>query len=125
MKKIMMLLLAVSMVIALSACGSKDNAANNAEPAVDAGNAQQVNFTATNFKFDQAEYHVKKGEPVTFTLDSKEGVHGAEIKDLDVNLGPEKKTQTVTPDKAGTYEIHCSVPCGSGHTNMKAQLIVE
>lgn len=124
MKKIMMLLLAVSMMIALSACGGGNNAANDAEPAADAGNAQQVTLTATNFQFDQAEYKVKAGEAVTLTLDSKDGVHGAEIKGLDVNLGPDKKTQTVTP-KAGTYEIVCSVPCGSGHTDMKASLIVE
>ncbi|GAA3332428.1 hypothetical protein GCM10020331_092510 [Ectobacillus funiculus] len=32
---------------------------------------------------------------------------------------------TFTADKAGTYEYHCSVMCGSGHANMMGKLIVE
>ncbi|UJF34462.1 cupredoxin domain-containing protein [Paenibacillus hexagrammi] len=125
MKKLLALLMGVSLILAMTACGSKTDksadAANEAPPA----NAQQVTLKATNFQYDQAEYHVKKGEPVTITLDNEQGVHGAAIKDFNVNLDNSKKTMTFTPDKAGSFPIVCSVMCGSGHANMKATLVVE
>ena len=86
---------------------------------------QQVVLKATNFKFDQSEYRVKKGEPVTITLDNAQGVHGASIKEFKINLNNSNKTVTFTPDKAGSFPINCSIMCGSGHANMKTTLIVE
>jgi len=32
-------------------------------------------------------------------------------------------TLTFTPKKVGTYELHCALPCGPGHPDMK--LIVK
>ena len=86
---------------------------------------QQVVLKATNFKFDKTEYHVKKGEPVTITLDNSQGVHGAAIKEFNINLNNGNKTVTFTPDKAGSFPINCSIMCGTGHANMKTTLIVE
>lgn len=86
---------------------------------------QQVVLKATNFQFDKTEYHVKKGESVTITLDNSQGVHGAAIKEFNINLNNGNKTVTFTPDKAGSFPINCSVMCGSGHATMKTTLIVE
>ncbi|TXK85531.1 cupredoxin domain-containing protein [Paenibacillus sp. N3.4] len=127
MKKLLVLMLGIALVIAITACGSKDNkAAETKTPSASTQPAgQTVVLKATNFKFDQTEYHVKKGEPVTITLDNSQGVHGAAIKDFKINLDNSNKTATFTPDKAGSFPINCSIMCGTGHANMKTMLIVD
>lgn len=140
MKKLLVLALTASLIFALSACGQKQATpppATTPSPAPGgtttgttggaAGGAatNNIKLTATNWKFDQPEYRVKQGQDVTVTLDNKEGLHGAQIKDFNVNLSGSTLTKTFKADKAGTYDIICSVPCGQGHLNMKSKLIVE
>ena len=41
-----------------------------------------------------------------------------------ININLQKNgSAEFTADKAGTYEYHCSVMCGSGHTNMTGKLV--
>ena len=142
MKKILILMMGLAVVIAIAACGNKDNkstststttpttavtatpATSTATPAASTG-GQQVVLKATKFSFDKTEYRVKKGEPVTITLDNSQGIHGAAIKDFNINLNNGNKTVTFTPDKTGSFSINCSIMCGSGHSSMKSTLIVE
>jgi cytochrome c oxidase subunit 2 len=125
-KKITVVLLALALTLALAACGAKENTA--AEPETDGANTEVsgnvVTIEAKNFEFGQQEYKVKKGETVKFVLDSK-GNHGIKVEALGVNLDSKNKSQEVTLNDAGTYEIVCSIMCGGGHGNMKAKLIVE
>ncbi|MCY9657948.1 cupredoxin domain-containing protein [Paenibacillus chondroitinus] len=128
MKKLLVLLMGVAIVIAITACGNKaSKPADTTSPAAttQAAGGQNVTLKATNFKFDQTEYRVKKGEPVTITLDNSQGIHGASIKEFNVKLDNSNKTFTFTPDKTGSFPITCSIMCGSGHANMKTTLIVE
>lgn len=143
MKKLIVLVFAITLVFALSACGQKETAqppaTNNGGTTggtttggttggtggAAAGGAQNIKLTATNWQFDQPEYRVKQGQDVTVTLENKEGLHGAQIKDFNVNLNGQTLSKTFKADKAGTYDIICSVPCGQGHLNMKSKLIVE
>jgi cytochrome c oxidase subunit 2 len=141
MKKIVAILFGLTLILGLAACGSKPDASTpaatsaatstpaassgaSASPAAD-GSAQAITLTATNFKYDQAEYKVKKGQPVTITLKEGQGMHGAAITEFKVNLKKDGDSATFTPDKAGTYTIQCSVMCGTGHATMKSTLIVE
>lgn len=150
MKKLTILMMGLAVIIAITACGNKDSktttatatpaattqttatpaasAPTTASPAATtkaATGGQQVVLKATNFQFDKTEYHVKKGESVTITLDNSQGVHGAAIKEFNINLNNGNKTVTFTPDKAGSFPINCSVMCGTGHATMKTTLIVE
>ncbi|TBL71415.1 cupredoxin domain-containing protein [Paenibacillus thalictri] len=125
MKKLMMFVMAVTVVIALSACGGKEAApASGSAAGAAGGSAQELKLEATNFQFDKTEYHVKKGQDIKVSLDNKQGMHAVEIKGLNVKLEG-GKSQTFKADKEGTYEIVCTLPCGSGHINMKSKLIVE
>jgi cytochrome c oxidase subunit 2 len=128
MKKLIIVLGALALMLALAACGAKPDApaasSNGAAAAADS-NAQQIKIVATNWQFDQPEYHVKKGQPVTITFESKQGLHSASINDFKVKLDNNTKTTTFTPDKSGTHEIRCMTPCGQGHANMTAKLIVD
>jgi cytochrome c oxidase subunit 2 len=150
MKKIVAILFGLTLILGLAACGSKPDASTSNAPAATSaatstpaasagaspsasasaspaagGTAQAITLTATNFKYDQAEYKVKKGQPVTITLKEGEGMHGAAISEYKVNLKKDGDSATFTPDKAGTYTIQCSVMCGTGHATMKSTLIVE
>ncbi|MBB3109830.1 cytochrome c oxidase subunit 2 [Paenibacillus phyllosphaerae] len=80
---------------------------------------------SADFVFDQTEYKVKKGDTVKLKLVNKSGVHGIAIPDLGVDLQGDKMETEITLDQAGTFEIHCSVMCGTGHADMKSVLIVE
>jgi cytochrome c oxidase subunit 2 len=84
-----------------------------------------LKITATNWKFDSTEYKVKAGETYKVTLTSTDGVHGVKGNgDLKLDVGA-NKTVEYKFEKAGTYEIQCSVPCGNGHMTMKAKIVVE
>ncbi|MFK7696130.1 hypothetical protein [Paenibacillus sp. HJGM_3] len=90
------------------------------------GGAKQLKLVASNFQFDQTEYKVTKGETLKVVLSNKEGKHGMEIEGLDIKLGgTEGTSKEVTFDKAGTYNIVCTVPCGAGHATMTTKLIVQ
>lgn len=120
MKKFILLLSVTALILALAACGQKE------QPAAESQNAEQeITIKAKNFSFDQSEYHVKKGQSVKVTLVSEEGIHGINIKDYKVSLDSKKSSQVFTPDKEGKYAIVCSIPCGTGHGDMKATLVVE
>lgn len=131
MRKLGVLLACTALLISLSACGSKNEkpaaapAASTAVSSAADGSGQQLNITASNWKFDQAEYKVKKGQPVTVTLKNAEGVHGLEIEKVGVKLDNKKTTATFTPDKAGKYTITCTIPCGTDHMKMRSVLVVE
>jgi cytochrome c oxidase subunit 2 len=128
MKKLVMLLAAVCFVLAVAACGAKqdDASANNAAAAAAADpNAQKITITATNWQFDQKEYKVKKGQPVVITFESKQGLHSAELSAFNVKLDSNKKTAAFTPDKTGSFDIRCMIPCGQGHLDMVSKLVVE
>jgi cytochrome c oxidase subunit 2 len=129
MKKLIILALTVCLVFALSACGKKEAAPATTPPATNGASssaaATDLKLVASNFKFDQAEYRVKKGQEIKVSLENKEGMHGVEIKDFNVKLDGNNKTGSFKADKEGTYDIVCAVPCGTGHATMKSKLIVE
>jgi cytochrome c oxidase subunit 2 len=88
---------------------------------------QKIQILAERFDFVPGEVTVKKGEPVTIVLTSKDASHGVKFKDFNVVLDAKKgetKEITFTPDKTGTFVGQCSVFCGSGHGAMKLTLHV-
>jgi cytochrome c oxidase subunit II len=130
MKKLWMMLLAVVLVGALSACGgggqTSDNSGSDtsAQTGGDAAGATvELNIDATNFKFDQEEYRLKAGETVNVNFTSSQGMHGLKINGLDIEL-QDGQSSTFVAEK-GEYVIECSIMCGTGHSAMKAKLIVE
>ncbi|MDQ0110984.1 cupredoxin domain-containing protein [Paenibacillus harenae] len=130
MKKWLLFASALCLVAVLAACGAKsdnqesNNAGNGEAVAADSGaTGEEVVITASNWEFDQKEYKIKAGEATNITLKSTDGVHGVKIDKVD-NIA-NGQTKTVTVAEPGTYEMICSVPCGNGHRQMKATLVVE
>lgn len=127
MNKIGLTALALLLVAGmLAACGSAatdgTGGAGGAQPEP-AGETVELQIEATNFAFDQKEYRVKAGDTVNIAFKSAQGMHGMQIKGMNINL---KDGQTASfTAKAGKYEIICSIMCGSGHGGMMSKLIVE
>jgi cytochrome c oxidase subunit 2 len=88
---------------------------------------QVIHLTAKKFEYSPNEITVKKGQPVTIEIASLDRKHGFTIPDLkvrsDVRPGAENVVR-FTPDRAGTFNFHCDLFCGSGHEGMTGTLIV-
>ena len=73
------------------------------------------------------EIRVPAGTPVKFILSASDVLHGFYLPDFRVKMDmiPGRVTTLwVQPDRPGSYQIFCTVYCGTGHSNMLAQLIV-
>lgn len=119
------ILLSIVFVIALTACGSNDTSNNNhsTEPEIEA--ETELIITATNYSFDQEEYHLKKGVPVKIIFENESGNHGILVPEFELQLNAKKSSKVIVPEEAGTFEVTCSIMCGSGHSAMRAKIIVE
>lgn len=86
-----------------------------------------IDIVASNWKFTPGTIVLHAGETTHLRFTSSEGVHGVESAELGIpktTIAPGSFSEVdVTPKKAGTYRLHCSVICGAGHSDMV--LIVE
>ncbi|WP_310832279.1 cupredoxin domain-containing protein [Paenibacillus pedocola] len=121
------LLMSILCLLILSACSggnetstAPDVAAENTVAAED-----ELIISATNYSFDQKEYHLKKGVPVKIVFKNEEGNHGMLIPELELRLDAKTSSQVIIPEEAGTFEMTCAIMCGSGHSSMSAKVIVE
>ncbi len=88
-----------------------------------------VDVAATGYRFEPEVIQVDEGETVVLRARSTDGkAHGIAIKELKVKAALPKTGEVVpieiTAGKPGTYTIACSVYCGSGHSRMRARLVV-
>jgi heme/copper-type cytochrome/quinol oxidase subunit 2 len=79
-------------------------------------------------KFFPQTVTVLKGDKVKLVLNNTDEMdHGFAIDTYGINQVV-KAGQTITiefvADKAGVFEFYCTIPCGSGHSQMTGQLIV-
>ncbi len=88
-----------------------------------------IEVVAKRFTFEPAKVEVTEGERVRLVVKSGDGVHGLQIKKVNVNKLVPRGGQTVNIDfvapAPGTYEILCSEECGDGHDAMTASLVVK
>ena len=91
-------------------------------PAVAAADAPaNIDVTASNWKFTPGTITVHLNQATTLHLVSKEGVHGISSPELGITttmVMPNATSVTFTPHKTGTYQLHCTMPCGPGHADM-------
>lgn len=123
------LLLSIVLVILLTACSNNNNdvSASNSDNGTNTNiiPEDEIIITATNYDFDQKEYHLKKGVPVKIIFENESGNHGILVPELKLQLNSKNSSQVIIPEETGTFEMTCSVMCGSGHSGMSAKVIVE
>ena len=100
-----------------------------ATAAAPAGAPRTVDVAAADFRFEPETIQVTEGETVVLRARSTDGkAHGIAIKELKIKAALPKTGEVVpieiTAGKPGTYTIACSVYCGSGHSRMRARLVV-
>nr|WP_318284085.1 cytochrome C oxidase subunit II [Paenibacillus xylanexedens] len=128
MKKTMAWLAACMLILVLAACGGSKPSADSgssgeSDPGVTA--SEKLVIKASNYEFDQPEYHLKKGVPVNIVYENVNGNHGILVPELNLQLDTRNSSKVITPDKVGEFEMSCSVFCGSGHSSMISKIIVE
>lgn len=121
------LLLSILCLLILSACSGGNETSTAPEGAAEYTVAaeDELIISATNYSFDQKEYHLKKGVPVKIVFKNEEGNHGILIPELELRLDAKTSSRVITPEEAGTFEMTCAIMCGSGHSSMSAKVIVE
>ncbi|XEC93471.1 cupredoxin domain-containing protein [Paenibacillus tarimensis] len=132
-KKMLIAAATLALAVVVTACGGGNDTesapantqASNGAVTETGAAAQELVITATDWAFDQKEYRIQKGQPVTLILENDKGTHGIQISNTSYNNITEGKPQTITINDAGTYEIKCNIPCGNGHIRMVSKLIVE
>lgn len=123
MKKPIAAFMLFVLVIFASACSSSSDSVTSTAPQVEP--EAELVIEAANYEFDQKEYTVKKDVPLQITFKNVEGNHGILIPGLRVQLSGKEDSVVIIPKEAGSYEIACSIMCGSGHGTMVSTLIVE
>ena len=87
-----------------------------------------IKITAKKFEYSPDSIKIKKGIPVILELTSLDRLHGFNCPKLGVrtDIEPGKVSRVrILAQKAGVYEFHCDVFCGSGHEEMTGKIIVE
>src|SRR3989344_8766767 len=121
MKKIILLLIFSFLLI--NACSKTQNSIADGNT-----NAKEFKMIAKQFTFSPEIIEVNKGDAVRIIATSVDIPHGISIPEYGINerLNPgEPVTIEFVADKEGAFTAFCSVFCGSGHGNMKGQIIVR
>jgi cytochrome c oxidase subunit II len=91
--------------------------------------AGKIAVVAADGTFTPGTITLKVGQTTVIHFSSTSGVHGVQSDALGIpqtTIMPGKGVDvTVTPKKAGTYVLHCTIPCGSGHDAMALTVKVE
>lgn len=87
-----------------------------------------IHVTAKRFEFSPPVIELKVGEPVVLELTSLDRRHGFAVPllKIDETIEPGRTLRVrVVPDRAGSYDFHCSSFCGSGHEDMEGRIVVS
>lgn len=85
-------------------------------------------MTVKQFAFVPSSITVNKGDHVKLVITNVDVDHGIGIPAFNVDQDlPPGQTTTVEfdADTAGTFPFFCSVFCGSGHRDMRGQIVVK
>jgi len=103
---------------------SKDSASSTSSPSA----KRTIEISADNWAFSPSAVTAKKGEVLEIRLTGVAGTHGFAIPELGINLtvaAGEVVTVTIPTDTEGTFSFFCSIPCGSGHRDMKGTITIS
>lgn len=87
----------------------------------------QFEFRYPDGRTEVGELRVPAGKPVKLIMTSRDVVHGFFLPDfrLKQDVLPGQYTYLyLQPDREGTYDIYCTQYCGTGHSTMRAKLLV-
>jgi cytochrome c oxidase subunit 2 len=95
------------------------------QPEVLPEGVEVLKITATNYEFNQKEYHVKAGTTYRISFSNAVGLHGFSVEGLDLKMSKDNPTVEYTFTQPGEYKMYCDIMCGIGHNDMVAKIIVS
>lgn len=101
---------------------------SDAQAAAPSVAGKTIKMTAALWKFTPNAIRVKQGEKVTLEIIGVSGTHGLSIPGLGINetiIQGNTAQVNIPTDKTGTFDFFCSIQCGSGHTDMTGQIVIE
>ena len=117
----------VAAIVLLGLLGMVGGWCHLARAKVPANAEQVIHLTAKKFEYTPNEITLKKGVPVVLEISSLDRDHGFKVPELGVraDVKPGETTRVrIVPDRAGRFEFHCDVFCGSGHEDMAGEIVV-
>ena len=90
--------------------------------------ARTIKMTAELWKFTPNVIRVKQGENVTLAIAGVSGTHGISVPELGINatiIQGNTVSVNIPTGKTGIFDFSCSIQCGSGHSDMKGQIVIE
>ncbi|MBP1947294.1 cytochrome c oxidase subunit 2 [Virgibacillus subterraneus] len=91
-------------------------------------NEYEVVMTLQAFGFTPSDIEVPAGAEVTFTMTSKDVVHGFQVAGTNINamvMPGHIQEITHTFDEPGEYLVLCNEYCGAGHQLMSTTITVK
>lgn len=91
-------------------------------------NKYEVVMTLQAFGFTPSNIEVPAGAEVTFTMTSKDVVHGFQVAGTNINamvMPGHIQSITHTFDEPGEYLVLCNEYCGAGHQLMSTTITVK
>jgi cytochrome c oxidase subunit 2 len=89
----------------------------------------EMTASAETFAFTPAKIEARVGQLVTLRVSSSEGVHAIASTDLGIDMTMIRPNRAAmvsfTPQKTGTYVVHCAYVCGIGHSGMAFEVDVS
>lgn len=125
MKKSIAIVATSVLLLLVTACSGSKAAETNGNAGSNIQPEAELVIEASNYQFDQAEYHLKKDVPVKIVFKNASGNHGILVPGLKLQLDRKNDSAVIVPTEAGEFEMACSVMCGSGHSVMISKIIVE
>jgi len=137
MKRLILGIISVVLVVLfITGCGNNSvgNVVTNLEPnsaivTDNQGPVKDINIEAYDWGFNQDKVVINKGDHVVLHITSKEGTHGVMIPGLGLSTGEfspgEERVIEFDAEETGSLDYFCNVPCGSGHREMRGQLVIE
>lgn len=102
------------------------SSASSAE-AVVPGTTRTITINVTDWSFNPASITVAKGEKVKLQLVGGTGIHSFAVPGLGMNVriaAGETVTVDLPTNTEGTFDARCAIPCGPGHRDMKATIVI-
>lgn len=91
-------------------------------------NTREFRITAKQWSFEPSVITVNEGDKVKLSVSSIDITHGLRLAEFGISeiLKPGKTINLeFIANKKGTFSFFCTVPCGSGHGDMRGTLIVK
>lgn len=125
MKKNIAIVASSVLLLLVTACSMENAGGANGTGNNEITPEAELLIKASNYQFDQQQYHLKKDVPVKISFKNESGYHGVLIPGLRVQLDQKNDSTVIVPTEAGEYEVACSIMCGTGHGSMVSTIIVE